>query len=166
MLNHAKKLDSKTYNMEINELYLKTAFCCMACDGEIANKEIESIKQYIAENPNIFQGIDAEKLLNDYISEINSCGKAFLQNYIKELSNVTLSEEEQMAIIKLAISIIESDNMIEYSEVAFFKKIRFKLPVSDERIIAELPDKKEYLMPDIIEDDDDWSAMTFEYINL
>ena len=28
----------------INTLLLKTAFCCMACDGEIAPEEIELIK--------------------------------------------------------------------------------------------------------------------------
>ena len=29
--------------MKTNELYLKTAFCCMACDGDIATEEIELI---------------------------------------------------------------------------------------------------------------------------
>ena len=32
--------------MEINELYLKTAFCCMACDGDIASEELALIKEY------------------------------------------------------------------------------------------------------------------------
>lgn len=32
--------------MELNELFLKTAFSCMACDGEIASEELELVKQY------------------------------------------------------------------------------------------------------------------------
>lgn len=31
--------------MKVNELYLKTAFCCMACDGDIALEELELIKK-------------------------------------------------------------------------------------------------------------------------
>lgn len=30
--------------MEINELYLKTAFCCMACDGDIADEEVQYVR--------------------------------------------------------------------------------------------------------------------------
>ena len=30
--------------MNINELYIKTIFCCMACDGDIAKEEVELIK--------------------------------------------------------------------------------------------------------------------------
>ena len=30
--------------MERKKLYLKTIFCCMACDGEIAKEEIEIVK--------------------------------------------------------------------------------------------------------------------------
>ena len=48
------------------ELYLKTAFCCMACDGNIAEEEVQLIRDYTKESL-VFQGLDVEKLLNDYI---------------------------------------------------------------------------------------------------
>lgn len=28
------------------ELYLKTAFCCMVCDGNIAEEEVQLIRDY------------------------------------------------------------------------------------------------------------------------
>ena len=31
--------------MEIKELYLKTVFCCMACDGDIAKEISKGIKE-------------------------------------------------------------------------------------------------------------------------
>ncbi len=31
--------------MKTNELYLKTLFCCCACDGEIAQEEVDMIKE-------------------------------------------------------------------------------------------------------------------------
>ena len=33
--------------MDINILYLKTEFCCMACDGDIAKEEIAFVKCFV-----------------------------------------------------------------------------------------------------------------------
>lgn len=60
-----------------------------------------------------------------------------------------MNETEQLLLVSLAIKAIEADNRIEYAEVKFFKKIRSRLTVSDEAILAEHPDKEEYLLPDI-----------------
>lgn len=38
--------------MKTNELYLKTLFCCCACDGEIAQEEVGMIKE-LTENTTI-----------------------------------------------------------------------------------------------------------------
>lgn len=32
--------------MVIKELYLKTVFCCMACDGDIAKEEFSLLNKY------------------------------------------------------------------------------------------------------------------------
>ena len=69
-------------------LYLKTIFCCIACDGDVATEEVD-------------------------------------------------------------IKAIEADNRIEYAEVKFFKKIRSRLTISDEAILAEHPNKEDFLLPDI-----------------
>lgn len=131
-----------------NELYLKTAFCCMACDGDIATQEVDLIKNCVKDS-SLFEGLEVEKLLNGYIDAINTTGISFLNSYIKELMNEELSNEEQFQIIKIAIAMIEADNEILYSEVKFFKRIRQCLSISDEEILAILPDKEDYLLPDI-----------------
>jgi len=134
--------------MTKEELYLKTVFCCIACDGDIATEEVDMVRDLCAKD-NIFHGIDSEKYLNSWITEINEQGGMFLQSYLKELSSMTLTESEQLLLVSLAIKAIEADNRIEYAEVKFFKKIRSRLTVSDEKILAEHPDKGEFLLPDI-----------------
>ena len=134
--------------MTKEELYLKTVFCCIACDGDIATEEVDMVKDLCAKD-NIFHGIDSEKYLNSWITEINEQGGMFLQTYLKELSSMTLTETEQLLLVSLAIKAIEADNRIEYAEVKFFKKIRSRLTVSDGKILAEHPDKEEFLLPDI-----------------
>lgn len=151
--------------MTKQELYLKTMFCCMACDGDIAKEEIELVRTTAFETP-IFEGIDIEAILNSYVSEINKDGISFLNRYLSELSKTTLSTNDELEIINLAIEMIEADNRIEYSEVKFFKKIRSRLSLPDELILKQHPDKEDFLLSDInVAEDPMWNDITFENIN-
>lgn len=134
--------------MTKEELYLKTVFCCIACDGDIAAEEVDMVREMCAKD-NLFHSIDSEKYLNLWIAEINEQGSMFLQSYLKELKSVDLNEKEQLLLVSLAIKAIEADNRIEYAEVKFFKKIRLRLTISDEAILTEHPDKDDFLLPDI-----------------
>ena len=156
--------------MDIQELYLKTAFCCMACDGEIAPEEMEKIKDL---SP--FKGLDTERLLLEYLSQLKAEGNVFLKNYLDEVKSANLKEEEECELTNIAVQTIEVDKTIEYKEVAFFKKIRKRLKVSDEKLLTVIPENpavinqitpEDYLLPDISDEDDlsIWTNETFEDI--
>lgn len=134
--------------MTKDELYLKTIFCCIACDGDIATEEVNLVRNLCIKD-NIFHNVDLEKLINSWISEINEQGGTFLQSYLNELSSMALTETEQLQLVSLAIKAIEIDNHVEYAEVKFFKKIRSILTISDEAILAEHPNNEDFLLPDI-----------------
>jgi len=55
-------------------------------------------------------------------------------------------------LIDFAIQTINADEQIEYSEIKFFKNIRHRLNVSDEKILARFPDIELYLEDGIITD--------------
>ena len=162
--------------MEINELYLKTAFSCMACDGEIAGEELELVKHY-ANSSSLFEGLDIEGKLNEYVAEINDQGQSFLAGYISKVVNAQLNEEQELNIAKIAIKMIEADNKIEYSEISFFKRIRNKLNVTDEKLMDIFKDEtlfekfpevepEDFLLPDIkVNDDEEWNV-SFQNIEL
>ena len=144
--------------MNRNELYLKTAFCCMACDGEIAQEEMEKIKTL----PH-FRGMDLQKVLSDYLSQLQDDGNRFLKKYLDEVKAAELTEEEECELASIAIQTIEVDKNIEYNEVAFFKKIRKRLKTSDEKLLDAIPENPavidqitpdDYLLPDITDEDD------------
>lgn len=144
--------------METNELYLKTLFCCSACDGEIASEEVSLVK-CLTLNDSTFDGLDVENILNAYVEKINKQGSIFLKDYLNEVANASLTEEEQVKLIELAIKMIEADNQILYSEVKFFKKIRNRMSVSDESILAKLPNSEDYLLPDIMVEEKDFEEV-------
>ena len=130
------------------ELYLKTAFCCMVCDGNIAEEEVQLIRDYTKESL-VFQGLDVEKLLNDYIKAINATGMSFLNSYLSEIKSIDMTETEELQLVKIAIQMIEADKEVLYSEIKFFKRIRKCLSVSDEVLYREFHDKEDFFLPDI-----------------
>ena len=131
-----------------DKLLLKTAFCCMASDGKIVPKEVKKIKELCAESP-LFIDFNFSKEINILRTKINEGGSEFIQYYFDLLNNSNLSEEEEISIIDFAIKTINADEVVEYSEIKFFKAMRKCLNVSDETILAIYPDLEFYLEEDI-----------------
>lgn len=98
-----------------NELFLRTVFACMACDGEIAPEEVALVKELTGQS-NLFATIDVENKLNEYIRLINEQGKTFLQTYLADVSNSSLEESDELQLVSLAFQTIEADKKIEYSK--------------------------------------------------
>ncbi len=134
--------------MKTSEIYLLTAFVCSACDGDIAPREIALLKDW-SDKSELFGDIDVEAKLNEYVESINNHGNRFIKEFLLVLASNDFTEEEQLQIIRVAIEMIEADGLILYSEVKFFKKLRSCLSISDDAILNVLPDKEDYLLPDI-----------------
>jgi uncharacterized tellurite resistance protein B-like protein len=135
--------------ISFDKLLLKTAFCCMAADGHIDNREIDLIKS-ICENSPLFQDFKLQEEINSLVSKINTRGKEFISNYFELLVKSSLSEQEELTLIDFAIQTIKADEQIEYSEIKFFKNIRHRLKVSDDNILAVFPDIEQFLENDIV----------------
>lgn len=131
-----------------DKLLLKTAFCCMASDGKIDKREVELIKKMCKQSP-LFIEFDFGKEINILLEKINNRGSEFIQYYFDLLNNNDLSKEEELNIIDFAIKTINADDVIEYSEVKFFKAMRKCLNITDETILAVYPDLEYYLEEDI-----------------
>ena len=130
--------------MERTELYLKTIFCCMACDGEIAKEEVEMIKS-LSSKYEMFSTVGIESYLNNWIALINENGVSFLKGYLNELSEADLSSSEQIRVIDFAIMTIEADKCIEYSEMKRISALSIlKLNFSKKYVIVCLLVMKKY----------------------
>lgn len=138
-------------HQKLNSLLLKTAFSCMACDGHIDDREVELIES-LSREKSFFGDLDTKAELQKLIIEINDLGHGFLRQYLKELDEAHLNEEEELKLIKVAVDIIEADNEVEYSEIKFFKIIRTHLEISDENVLKSYPEFEEYLEKDVISD--------------
>lgn len=84
--------------METQELLLKTAFCCMACDGEIANEEVALLAKMIKETK-LFGEINVQELTEQYVEQINLQGSSFLSQYLRELKDTSLTPEDRKSVV-------------------------------------------------------------------
>ena len=154
----------------LNNLILHTAFCCMASDGNIDKREIATIKSMCEKSP-LLENIDIQAELNLLVDKINIEGKSFITDYFELLKNTPLPEEDELTLIDFAIQTILADEIIEYSEIKFFKNIRYRLQVSDEKILerfAEVPDIEMFLGQDIVTESflDKISSLFLETVEL
>jgi uncharacterized tellurite resistance protein B-like protein len=132
-----------------DKLLLKTAFCCMASDGNIDKREITIIKS-MCEKSSLFKNMNFQDEINVLVSKINTRGKEFISYYFELLKNAKLSEQQELTLIDFAINTIKADDLIEYSEIKFFKVIRHNLKISDEKILEAYPNIEQFLDEDII----------------
>ena len=161
--------------LNFNMLLLKTAFSCMACDGDIDKREISLIEK-LHKSKKIFGDIDLKVQLENFRAEINKGGKQFIKSFFNDVNTSQLSEDNELNLIDVAFQTIEADTKIEYSEIKFFKVISAFLKVKNERILSEFPNLEDYLEEDIItesylknlQDDffDTHKAIEFETLNI
>lgn len=122
---------------KLNELLLKTAFACMACDGDIAPEEVDLIKNFDKDG-HIFGDINVDKELKSMVEELNKLGKIFLKNFLNTINESQLNEEDSIKVLDVAAKMIKADNIIQYSEIKFFKVIKANLNVSDDIILEKV----------------------------
>lgn len=134
-----------------DKLLLKTAFCCMAADGNIDKREVALVKS-MCEKSELFESFNFQEEINQLVGKLNASGKGFIQHYFDLLNKTELSEQEELTLIDFAIQTINADEVIEYSEIKFFKNIRHRLKISDEKILECFPEIEDYLEEDIITD--------------
>ena len=135
--------------IEFEKILLQTAFCCLASDGNVDEREISLLKSVFSEKEQ-YKDLNFDEKINSFIKNYKEKGKQFFFFYFDLLRDSDLNEEEELSIINIAIKTIKADELIEYSEIKFFKIIRHNLKISDEKILAVFPDIEQFLEKDII----------------
>lgn len=146
-----------------DKLLLKTAFCCMASDGDIDQKEVTVIQKLCAEST-LFQDFDFNSEINTLVDKLNNDGKGFINYYFNILKNSKLSDSEELEILKFAIQTIHADEKVEYSEIKFFKAITKCLEDRDSLIVENFPEMEMFLGDDI-EEDNLLDSLVSKYFN-
>jgi len=119
---------------EFKKLLFKVAFCTMACDGQIHEKEVEELK-IMDTNTSFFEAIDLSDELSSLLEALNSKGTKVLEELFENVSKSELNTIQELIILEVALRIINADEKIDDNEIKFIKILRSKLKVHNETII-------------------------------
>lgn len=114
-------------------LLFRTAFCLMACDGHIDDREIKEIK-LMNENSSYFQGIDLSDELTDLLKELKNKGKHIVDELFNSLNNLNLTIVQELLVLEVAIRIQNADDKLDENEIKFIQFLRSKLRIHDQII--------------------------------
>lgn len=128
---------------EFNKVLLLTSVCCMACDGEIAKEEVETLKK-LSNELALFGKDEMKPILSIVMESLSKFGYEFVKSYLDLLEKTEFSEEQAIKILDVATKTIYADQKVEYDEIKFFKSIRRKLDVSDEIILKQVEGVEDY----------------------
>jgi uncharacterized tellurite resistance protein B-like protein len=132
-------------NQEFKDFLFRSAVIAMACDGDIAEKEIEEIK-IIVNNEIYFMGYDFQEALNDNIEKIRGNGKSEINSYLQEIESNNLNEHQEILLIEVLLRIIESDNEVQENELKFLQMVKSKLKADEQTLIVKFPKHIDYLL--------------------
>lgn len=127
------------------ELLLKSAVSVIACDGSIDETEISEIRN-MAENEIYFMGYDFEQPLSKNLNYIKEKGANAINEYLNEVANADLNDNQELLLIEVLIRAIESDERVEPNEIKFLQMVKSKLRTNEETIITKFPKQMNYLI--------------------
>ncbi len=126
-----------------NNLNLATAFAFMACDGDISKDEVALIKKLGSKGVIKCENIDEG--LNSLLSQLNEDASGFMKRYFRAVEEAHLDAEESLELLRIAVDTIMADNVVEYSEVKFFRAVRSHLSaVSDQEILETFREVEDF----------------------
>lgn len=128
---------------DFNKVLLLTSVCCMACDGEIAKEEVDTLKK-LSKDQELFGGEDVNQILPSVMDSLSNYGYEFVKSYLELLERADFSEQQAIQILGVATKTIYADAKIEYDEIKFFKSIRHRLNISDDQILKKVEGVEDY----------------------
>lgn len=125
------------------DLFLTTAFVFMACDGEIVQEEINLIKSMAEQG--LIEVDDIDEQLHMLTNKLNTEGKSFFKDYLYEVGEYINDNDNALKLLRIAVDTIYADNVVEYSEVKFFRAVRSRLRLlDDETILNTFPEVEDF----------------------
>ena len=118
---------------EYKKILFKVAFCAMACDGDIDQREIDELK-VMDKNTSYFESIDLSDELNQLVDDFRAKGAKVIEELFTLLRETKLNPIQELVVLEVALRIISADKRFDENEIKFLNFLRSKLEIHDEII--------------------------------
>lgn len=118
---------------EFKKILFKVAFCTMACDGHIDDREVEELK-IMDKNTSFFKAVDLSNELEQLVNDLKNKGTKVIEELFVSLKETKLNPIQELLVLEVALRIINADKKHDENEVKFIHLLRSKLELHDETI--------------------------------
>jgi tellurite resistance protein len=118
---------------KFKKILFKVAFCTMACDGHIDDREIKEL-QIMDKKTSFFEAIDLSEELKQLIKNLDKNGTKVIEELFSCLRDTKLNPIQELLVLEVALRIINADGKHDENEVKFIHLLRSKLELHDETI--------------------------------
>jgi len=118
---------------KFKKILFKVAFCTMACDGHIDQREINELK-IMDKKTSYFSDIDLSDELKKLVNDFKDKGAQVIEELFELLRKTKLNPIQELLILEVALRIANADERIDENEVKFINFLRSKLELHDETI--------------------------------
>ena len=118
---------------EFKKILFKVAFCTMACDGHIDDREVEELK-LMDKNTSFFEAVDLSDELEQLINDLKNKGTKVIEELFVCLRETKLNPIQELLVLEVALRIINADNKHNENEIKFIHLLRSKFELHDETI--------------------------------
>jgi len=115
------------------ELLFKVAFCSMACDGHIDQREIDELK-VMDQKASFFESINLSDELTQLLDDFKDKGTKVIEELFVFLRETKLNPIQELLVLEVALRIINADNVHDENERRFIHLLRSKLELHDSTI--------------------------------
>ena len=118
---------------KFKKILFKVAFCTMACDGHIDDREVEELK-IMDKKASFFEAVDLSDELEQLIKDLKNKGTKVIEELFISLRKTKLNTIQELLVLEVALRILNADNKHDENEVKFIHLLRSKLELHDETI--------------------------------
>ena len=118
---------------DFQRLLFRTAFCLMACDGNIDAREVNEIK-LMNKSSAYFTGIDLSAELEKLLADLKAKGKDIVDELFDTLAKLNLGMVQELLLLEVSFRLVHADEKVDENEIKFLRFLRSKLKVHDEVI--------------------------------
>jgi len=118
---------------DFQRLLFRTAFCVMACNGELHQKEKDEIRG-MSKSASYFKGINLSAELQELLNDFKERGTHIVEELFETLTKLDASIVQELLLLEVAFRVVAADNEEDEYERKFVRFLRSKLKVHDEVI--------------------------------
>ena len=123
--------------------YLRTAYGCMACDGDIDPSEISCLRSIAVQMGQPVAEVDAT--LAAIREEFANDARGMVDKARNRLRRTGLRHDDALLLLDMLVQLVEADGTIRPSETQFVRDLAHSLALDRARLRDEHPEWRSYL---------------------